>query len=181
MTPNNVTKLDPSACCCVCTMTAGAGAVSVGSLALFAGGMGRRVESQVIDIYDAAANRWSSAKMSMPRKFVAACAVDTGAPPSPSSLLVAPCLGLLHALSASIIRVCAARLYHNKWASVGICCATNDASCRSTCFLPFPHREGNSLLRIENKSTRSQAVSRRWGTTGCRSQRDIVLARATRQ
>eukprot|EP00873_Tetraselmis_striata_P039467 jgi/Tetstr1/459731/TSEL_005084.t1 len=55
----------------------GAGAVSVGSLALFAGGMGRRVESQVIDIYDAAANRWSSAKMSMPRKFVAACAVDT--------------------------------------------------------------------------------------------------------
>ena len=62
------------ACCFV-----GPAAVALRGVAYFAGGMGRKGESSAIDIYDSATSKWSKAQLSMPRKFLAACSIDTGA------------------------------------------------------------------------------------------------------
>ena len=58
---------------------AGPAAVSLRGIAYFAGGMGPKEESGAIDIYNSAQKKWSTARLSMPRKFLAACSVDTGA------------------------------------------------------------------------------------------------------
>jgi hypothetical protein len=60
--------------------------VSLRGVAFFAGGMGRKGESAVIDVYDSKTGRWSATKLSMPRKFVAAFSADTGAKPATESL-----------------------------------------------------------------------------------------------